>query len=276
MKLEEKISLLKRQLSEYKKILIAFSGGVDSSLLLKVSTDVLGSKNIIAATADSPTYTNEELKEAKKLTKSLRVKHIIFKTKEFNDENFINNPPLRCYYCKKELFGKLEAIREKYNCDMIIDGANYDDRNDHRPGTKAENEFKIQTPLKDAFFTKQDIREYSRQLKLKTHDAPSMACLASRIPYGEKITRQKIKMIDAGEKFLKALGIRVLRLRSTSDTARIEVNPEDFNKILNNKNSIIKKLKKIGYKYITLDLEGFRSGSMNEVLKKSQKFGREK
>lgn len=267
MKLKEKKETLKKILLSHKKILLAYSGGVDSSLLLKTAVDILGNKNIIAATADSPTYTGKELETAKSITEELNVKHLIVKTYEFDDKDFISNTKNRCYYCKKELFNKLKEIKNEYQCDVIMDGSNYDDLNDFRPGSKAEKEYKILTPLKDAFFTKKDIRKYSKQLGLKTYNYPAIACLASRIPYNEKITKEKIKMINDGENFLSKYGFKNIRLRTSNKTARIEVDKKDIKKIIKNENEIINKLKSLGYLYITVDLEGFRSGSMNEALK---------
>ena len=268
MKLNEKIELLKEILLKYKKIILAYSGGVDSSLLLKTAVNTLGNKNIITVTADSPTYTEKELENAKSITKDLGVKHIIVKTSEFNNKDFIANTKSRCYYCKKELFEKLIEIKKKYQCDVIMDGSNYDDLSDFRPGNKAEKEYKILTPLKDAFFTKKDIRDYSKKLGLKTYNYPGIACLASRIPYDEKITKEKIKMINDGENFLSKYGFKNIRLRTSNKTARIEVDKKDIKKIIKKKDEIIKKLKSLGYLYITVDLEGFRSGSMNEILTK--------
>ncbi len=267
MKLKEKIEALQKILLAQNKILLAYSGGVDSSLLLKTAVDTLGNKNIITATAVSPTYTEKELETARSITKELNVKHIIIKTYEFNNKDFISNSKDRCYFCKKELFEKLKEIKNKYQCDIIMDGSNYDDLNDFRPGSKAEKEYQIFTPLKDAFFTKKEIREYSKKLGLKTHNYPAIACLASRIPYDEKITEKKIKMIRDGENFLSKYHFKNIRLRTNNKTARIEVDKKDINKIIKNKDEIVKKLKAFGYLYITLDLEGFRSGSMNEVLK---------
>ena len=267
LKLKDKIDLLKKILLKYKKILMAYSGGVDSSLLLKVTVDVLGSKSIIAVTADSPIYTLNELENAKSITKELKVKHIIIKNGVFNNKNFIINTKNRCYYCKKEVFKKLKDIKDKYQCDVIMDGSNYDDLSDFRPGNKAEKEYKILTPLKDSLFTKKDIREYSKQLGLKTYNYPAIACLASRIPYDEKITKKKIKMINDGENFLSKYGFKNIRLRTSNKTARIEVDKKDIIKIIKNSDEIIKKLKLLGYLYITVDLQGFRSGSMNETLK---------
>lgn len=266
LSIKEKIESLKKILLKYKKILLAYSGGVDSSLLLKVAVDTLGNENVIAATAYSPTYTEKELETAKNISKEFNIKHIIIMTNEFNNKNFIMNNKDRCYFCKKELFEKLGEIKDKYKCDIIMDGANYDDLKDFRPGSKAEKEHHILTPLKDALFTKKEIREYSKKLGLRTYNHPAIACLASRIPYDEKITDEKIKMIREGEEFLSKYGFENIRLRTSNKTARIEVDRNDFKKIIKNKEEIIKKLKSLGYLYITVDLEGFRSGSMNEVL----------
>lgn len=271
--LKDKKELLKKDFLKYKKVLIAYSGGVDSTLLIKTASDALGKKNVIAATATSLTYTKSELKTAKELTKNIGIKHIIFKTDEFDDSNFINNSEKRCYYCKKELFSKMKELKKKYKCEVIMDGSNYDDISDFRPGSIAEKEANICTPLKNAYFTKNEIREFSKELGLKTYDFPSLACLSSRIAYNEKITGKKIEMIAKAEEFLKSFGFKNLRVRTSNLTARIEVDKENMGLILIKKDQIIKKLKSLGYVYITLDLDGFRSGSMNEVLKKSKKSG---
>lgn len=267
----DKKRLLEKEILKYKKVVVAYSGGVDSTLLLKVALDLLGKDNVIAATATSPTYTKEELEFAKEIASSFGIEHIVFQTEEFNDINFINNTEKRCYYCKKELFTKVNEIKERFKADVIMDGSNYDDSFDFRPGSIAEKEANIATPLKDAYFTKEDIRLYSKELSLVTYDYPSLACLSSRIPYNESITKEKIEMIEKAERYLKTLGFKNVRVRTSAFTARIEVDKDRLQLVLDNRESIINYLKKIGYVYITLDLEGFRSGSMNAVLKKSKK-----
>ena len=263
---EEKKTILKKIIVEYKSVLIAFSGGVDSSLLLKVAIDTLGSENVVAATGASLTITKEELDKARSLASELEARHIIINTSEFKNPQFLKNTPKRCYFCKSSLLSDLEIIKEKESCDVIMDGTNYDDQGDFRPGYEAVKEHGVITPLKDAFFTKKDIRQYSKELRLETWDMPAAACLASRIPYDEEITEKKIKRIAEGEKFLKSLKIPELRLRTDKHTARIEVPVIYFPLILEHREKIIEKLNALEFIYISLDLKGLRSGSMNEIL----------
>lgn len=265
---KEKKKILHNEILKYKKVLIAYSGGVDSTLLLCVTAKLLGKENVIAATATSPTYTKQELELTKKITAEIGIKHVIFETEEFNNPDFVLNSEKRCYYCKKELFTKLHRLKKEFNCDVIMDGSNYDDLLDYRPGSIAEKEENIATPLKDAFFTKTDIRKYSKELSLITYNYPSLACLSSRIPYNEPITKEKLLMIEKGELFLRSLGFKNVRIRTYDKTARIEVEKEKLKRILKHKDKIISYLKSLGYIYITLDLEGYRTGSMNAVLKK--------
>ena len=261
-----------------KSVLIAYSGGVDSTLLLKVAKDILKEK-VLAVTADSLTYPSSELKAAKKMTERLKVGHIIIKTKELSDPNFSHNPQDRCYWCKRELFSQLSAIAKKNGMSYIIDGTNYDDRRDFRPGRRAAREFGVRSPLAEVRLTKREIRQLSKELSLSTWDKPAFACLASRFPYGTKITRKNLKKIDRAEEFLRGLGIKgSLRVRHYGSMARIEVLKENFSKLLKLRDKITSKFKDLGYTYVTLDLEGYRTGSMNpaparrsgvnEVLKK--------
>lgn len=262
----KKINKLKKILKDMGSIIIAFSGGVDSSFLLKVAENVLG-KNVIAVTAKSPTYPKREFEDAKKIAKILNCRQIIIDSNEMKIKEFRNNPKNRCYFCKKELFLKLISIKNKYNFNFVADGTNYDDLNTFRPGLKALKELEIRSPLADAGLTKEEIRKYSRLLSLTTWNKPSFACLSSRFPYGEEITKSKLKKIENAEDFLRSLGFRQVRVRYHYPIARIEIEKEEIPKILqsNIREKIIKKLKKIGFEYITLDLEGYRSGSMDEL-----------
>lgn len=264
--LKKKYSRFTDILIALKKVLIAFSGGADSTFLLDRSISILGHNNIMAVIAVSETYPLDELKLAEKFCKHNKINYKVIRTNELKISKFIKNPPERCYYCKKELFTKLKKITKKYKFDYIIDGTNIDDFKDFRPGLKAKKELGIISPLAMAKLTKQDIRELSKKFKINTFNKPSLACLSSRFPYGSEITIEKINMVGKAESFLKKLGLITLRVRHHKNIARIESNPSNFNKILLNKNTILKYFKKIGYKYITLDIEGFRSGSMNEVL----------
>ncbi|OGC10157.1 TIGR00268 family protein [candidate division WOR-1 bacterium RIFOXYC2_FULL_37_10] len=259
---------LKSILKKFKKVLLAYSGGVDSTFLLKVAIDTLGKENVLAIIAKSETYPKSEEKKAIDIAKNLSANCRVIKTCEFSDKNFIKNPRDRCYYCKKELFSKLSKLAKKEKIKYIIDGSNKDDLSDYRPGTIAKKEFGIRSPLQESGFTKEAVRELSRKLSLKTWNKPALACLASRIPYGTKITKEKLNRINKSEEFLKSLGFGQLRVRDHGDLARIEVDKKEFSKILNKKitEKITKKLKNLGYNYITIDIQGYRTGAMNETL----------
>ena len=259
---------LKKILEKLKSAVIAFSGGVDSSFLLKAACGALPKENILAVTAVSPTYTDSELRQAKGFAKKLGVRHKIIFTDELRDRNFTNNPVDMCYYCKKELFKRLAKIAKEKGFDNILDASNIDDAKDYRPGTRAKKEFKIRSPLMEAGFKKQDIRRFSRRLGLETAGLPSMACLASRFPYSQKIDRTSLKRIADAESFIKKAGIRQVRVRYHNNIARIEVEKKDINRFLNRNfcDKITKRLKGLGFKYIALDLEGYRTGSLNEAF----------
>ena len=266
-----KIARLKRILKGMNKVVLAFSGGVDSTFLLKIAVDTLGKDNVLAVIAKSLTYPKREYEHAKALALKLGVNFMIIKTKEAENENFLKNPVDRCYYCKKELFEKLASIAEKKGFNFVIDGFNYDDIRDIRYGSVAAKEFGVRSPLSEARIGKKDIRRFSRKLSLSTWDKPSFACLASRFPYNHRITKQTLKKIGKAEEFLYRQGFRQVRVRLHDDIARIELFSNDINRILINqmlRKNIVKKLKQLGFFYVTLDLEGYRTGSMNEVLKR--------
>jgi len=246
------------------KVLIAFSGGVDSTFLLSQAQKGLGQENVLAVIAESPTYPSDEVAWAKKLCEVLRVKYMLIQTDEFSDENFVANPKERCYYCKKELFSKLRKIAAKNKIPHVLDGSNYDDRSDYRPGTRAKNELGVKSPLQELGFTKQNIRDFSKELDLPTWDKPSYACLASRIPYGTRITPDILARVEEGEKYLRSLGFKQLRVRHHGPIVRIEL--ENRNLATELMDEIAKKFEKLGYTYVTLDLKGYRTGSMNETL----------
>ncbi|MDP3143559.1 MAG: ATP-dependent sacrificial sulfur transferase LarE [Candidatus Omnitrophota bacterium] len=265
--LSRKLNRLRNILSRMKSVLIAYSGGVDSTLLLKVAKEVLEDKTL-AVIASSATYPKKEMREAKKLAEKLKVRHLVIKTRELNDPRFVSNPVNRCYFCKKELFTKLKDIARKRNLKYVCDGSNLDDLKDFRPGTIAKKQLKIRSPLQEAKLTKADIRNISRELKLATWDKPSLACLASRLPYKTRISPSVLKRIDAAENYLRALGLVQVRVRHHGNLARIEVEKDSLGRVLKLIKKIIKKFKGLGYTYITLDLQGYRTGSMNEPLEK--------
>ena len=269
--LEKKLSKLKNYLRSIDSAIIAFSGGVDSTFLLKIASDILKDK-VIAVTAKSPTFTQTELKDSKIIAQELKVKQVIIQTGELQNKSFTANDRERCYYCKNELLGLISKYAKKNNFNYIFDGSNYEDVNDWRPGAKAVKKWGVISPLKEAGLTKEEIRTASKELGLSTWDKPAAACLASRIPYGTKITEDLLKKIGSAESALKKLGFKQVRVRHHGNIARIELPTHDIRKILNSKikNTVIKSLKKLGYIYITLDIEGYTTGSMNKTLKTHQ------
>jgi uncharacterized protein len=271
----DKIIKLKQILERFGSVVIAFSGGVDSSFLLKVAKDILSGRNVLAVTAVSETYTSSELKQAKRFAKEIGVRHKIIVTNELKNKKFTRNPVDRCYYCKKELFGKLAEIAKDKGFGHVVDASNTDDAKDYRPGARAKKECEVRSPLMEAGFSKDDIRRHSRRIKLKTADLPSMACLASRFPYGEKINKKSLKKIESAEEFIKRQGISQVRVRLHNNIARIEVEKEVVKRFVDKKfcDKIAKRLRQLGFKYVTLDLEGYRTGSLNEVLKRRRHFG---
>ena len=250
------------------KVVVAYSGGVDSTLLLRAAKESLGVEHVLAVTALSPLYPDRELAGAKRMAREMGIKHILIESKELEIEGFSKNPPNRCYFCKKELFEEIRNLARKEAIYYVVEGSTLDDEKDHRPGRRAIQELGIRSPLQEARFTKEDVRELSRTLGLPTWDKPSFACLASRFPYGEEITLEGLRMVDEAEDFLFSLGFKQVRVRHYQSLARIEVYPEEMSRLMNGslREEVVNRLKKIGYQYVTLDLQGFRSGSMNEVL----------
>jgi uncharacterized protein len=267
MKIQNTLKQLKYNIKKMGSMAVAYSGGVDSTFLLKVAHDVLHD-HAIAVTARSSTYPEREFKEAVEFTRSAGIKHIVIESEELEIEGFTNNPPDRCYLCKYELFSKIKEVAEKYHIRYIAEGSNVDDLNDYRPGMQAIKELGIISPLKDAGLEKDDIRKLSKQMGLPTWDKPPFACLASRFPYGEKITQEKLAMVDRAEQFLLDLGFKQVRVRHHGDTARIEVaEAERLNFFdLELMDNVYKQFQKIGFAYTSLDLKGYRTGSMNEVI----------
>lgn len=272
MVLQEKFQLLKDNIKKRGSAAIAFSGGVDSTFLVRVDHEVLGDK-MIAVTATSSTYPERELKEAMKYAKDMGVKHVIISSEELDIEGFASNPKNRCYYCKKELFTKIKNVAKENRIEYVFDGSNLDDTGDYRPGMQAARELEVVSPLKEAGLTKADIRDLSKELGLPTWDKPSFACLSSRFPYGKQITIPKLKVVEQAEQFLLDKGIRQVRVRHHGEIARIEVSPEERAKFFDIQvmDEIGEKFIKIGFKYVTLDILGYRTGSMNEVLSAEEK-----
>jgi len=256
---------IKEIISGYKSAIIAFSGGVDSTYLAAVAKDVL-KERLLLVTATSSTYPFYELTEAKNLAKELNIKHRVIVSEEVDIPGFSDNPPDRCYYCKGELFSLIKKIADEDGYDAVFEGSNYDDLSDHRPGMKAVKELGIISPLLEAKLTKKTIRKFSADRGLPTANKPSFACLASRFPYGEKITDVKLDRVGKCELHLRELGFKQFRVRSHGDLARIEFDMDEIENGWRMRNGISEKFKSEGFTFVAIDTDGYRTGAMNEVL----------
>lgn len=261
----DKLTALKELLAGLPGAVVAYSGGVDSTFLAVLAHETLGAR-ALAVTAVSPTYPEHQLAEARSLAARFGLRHEVIQTNEFDCAEFVANPPDRCYYCKHALFGELRRIADREGFAVVLDGANLDDCNDHRPGHRAARELGVRSPLQEIGLTKAEIRQLSHQLGLPTWDKPAYACLASRVPYGRRITPETLARIDRAEAFLASLGLREVRARDHYPVARIEVGPAELEHAWRHRSAIAAALHEIGYPFAALDLDGFRSGSMNEVL----------
>ena len=262
---DEKLRSLRTLLQSMESVLVSFSGGVDSALLLKIAHDELGER-AVAATGLSGSYAPEEMADAVEVANAIGARHVMVSTMELTDSRYADNTHQRCFFCKTELYGKLRETADRFGLREVIDGSNADDVGDFRPGMRAARDLRVKSPLLEVGLTKKEIRALSRDFGLKTWDKPAAACLSSRFAYGDPITVEKLKQVAAAESFLRSLGYRGFRVRHHGDVARLEFPVELIPELLERREEITAGVKAAGYQYVAIDLDGYRLGSMNEVL----------
>jgi uncharacterized protein len=265
MKTEKKESLLQEILTSMESVAVAYSGGVDSTYLMKIAYDLLG-EHAVALTAVSASLPAAELAEAQQIARQVGVQHVLIDSHETEDPSYLANSPARCYFCKHEVYKELADYARQHGYRWIADGSNWDDLGDHRPGRQAAQEHGVRSPLLEAELTKQEIRQLARREGLPNWDKPAAACLSSRIPYGTLITLENLELVERAERVLRNLGLRQVRVRHHDHTARIEVDIYDLQAVLSHRETILSQLQSLGYTYVTLDLAGFRSGSLNAAI----------
>lgn len=271
---EERLRELEEILAPHGSALVAFSGGVDSSLALAVAARALPEGKVLAVTSNNETYLPSELDLARDLARSLGVEHLIVNTRELDDPNYASNPTNRCYFCKSTLYSDLNGLAKERGYACVVDGANEDDEGDYRPGRKAARELGVVSPLSIAGVGKAEVRELAKHLGLPSWDKPALACLSSRFPYGQEITPEKLSQVARAEEFLRARGFGQVRVRHHGEIARLEVGPDELERAFAMREEISAELKDAGFLYVTLDLSGYKSGSLNAALDKPGKKAR--
>jgi len=248
---------------------VAFSGGVDSALVARVAREELGEKSV-AVTVDSPLYPASDLAQARRVAREIGIEHVVVRWDAMGDEAFVSNPVDRCYLCKRHELAEVGRVARERGLHTVMDGSNSDDSRDYRPGLRAKKELGVRSPLAEAGITKADARGLSRKLKMSTHERDSAPCLATRIPYGDRITEGRLKMIEKAEELLRTKGFRDVRVRAHGGIARIEVSPKDLERLAvpRVRSALVKRLRALGFDYVTLDLEGYRMGSLDEVIER--------
>jgi uncharacterized protein len=271
MNLKDKYNLLQKILKKLDKVIVAYSGGVDSTLLLKAAAETLGAEKVLACIAEGPSLPQRQYLRAVETAKKMGVEVRTVKPNELADEAYAANKADRCFRCKSHLYEILADIAQQSGFKNVVCGCNFDDKSDFRPGNRAAEVFGVRCPLMEARLTKEDIRNLSRQMGLPTADIPASPCLASRIAYGLEITEERLRQVEEAEEVMRALGLVEFRVRHHDTIARIEVQPGDMDRVIGERSRIVEKLQELGFKYVTVDLQGFRSGSLNELLTEDEK-----